>query len=90
MEVVERLQAIEGWVAWLRAELDREVSDLIAVVVSRPQAPTDGVASWVSFALAVRAGQQLIAERISPLLAGLDEVVRQLQFAQAEAAGVSR
>jgi hypothetical protein len=89
MEAVERLQAIEAWVAWLRAELEREVCELIAVVASQSLAVTSG-ASWVSCALAVRTGRQLITQRIGPLLAELDEMGRQLRFAQAEAMGVSR
>lgn len=90
MEVVERLRAIEGWVAWLRAELEREVCELIAVVASQPHGSNGSGPSWICCALAARAGQHLIAERISPLLAGLDEVGRQLRFAQIEAQGESR
>lgn len=90
MEAVERLRRIEGWVAWLRAELDREICELVAVVGSQPHAPGNGVTSWISCALAVRVGHQLVAERIGPLLAGLDEVVCQLRYAQAEAMGESR
>jgi hypothetical protein len=90
MNLVERLQRIEAWVVWLRAELDREVYELVAVVASQRHAPGGIGAAWISAALAVRAGNQLVAERIGPLLAGLDEVGRQLRFAQAEALEASQ
>jgi hypothetical protein len=80
METVERLRTVEAWVAWLRTELDREVDELIASLAA------DGAGSLLSSAFAARAGQDMAAERVAPLLAGLDEVQRQLQFAQIEAA----
>jgi hypothetical protein len=79
METVERLRTAEAWLAWLRTELDREVGELVALLA------VEGTDSLVSSALAARVGRDVTAERVAPLLAGLDEVQRQLQFAQIEA-----
>jgi hypothetical protein len=89
MEAVKRLRTVEAWVEWLRIELDRAaVTDLIAMLVAQMVTNRFG-SCWVAAAFGAGIGHRLIAERIRPLLAALDEIQRRLQYAQIEA-GVYR
>ncbi|MGH8930757.1 MAG: hypothetical protein ACRDZO_09070 [Egibacteraceae bacterium] len=84
----ERLEWAGAWIAWARAALECEFSQLVGETVCRAVVPLDGsAAGWVGAAIAARSGQRLADQRLSEVLAVLVEVERQIAWALAEISG---
>ena len=77
-QTAERLAWAEARVAWVRVELDREITDLVAQVACA------WGTSWTAATYRAGIGNQLVSERIAPLLAQLDSVQAQVAYAQLE------
>ena len=88
MDLAERLLVAETWLEWVRAELGREVDDLIAILAGQLSVEDGLCIGFTAAAFTAAVGRQLVADRVQPLLEVLDEVCAQLRYAQAEVAGV--